>query len=463
MTSFLQFVENKKTVSPDDRVVRSAVTSFRESFPSKDCDDITIPALQNWIAHMMIAGLKPASRRKYLSILRALYKEWKGDTESAAIFDEVRKLAAQDIEEGVDRANANCDMIRRLLNITPTSSDYEIITIFLYLLFDPGIGLPELIRLKFGDDTPAILQLDEIIDSMRASKRKRYVFGLEQGKKREGRIIGDLLHQMYGVISAYGLELGQEISRDTITSIWIAAAFRIGIQPEEIRAIVRSIPKEYSFLQYILPAELETADRLRLMQKVADSIHDAASRWFVMKMRPGNTPDDIKTAISEADGKMLDDMTFYYPTQQLVIADKKGKRKKIEKPYLPSILFFKMRKDKVAPLFRNIGELAWCYRWSNTPDSPYCAISLREMKAFQKHIGSFTPDVRMEIVTLDTPLVVNQQVRIDGYGALDNQLGVIRSIHNSNGTRTYTLALSGKEFATWTVKDIEEIYLQPIS
>lgn len=69
----------------------------------------------------------------------------------------------------------------------------------------------------------------------------------------------------------------------------------------------------------------------------------------------------------------------------------------------------------------------------------------------------------MEIVTLDTPLAVNQQVRIDGYGALDNQLGVIRSIHNSNGTRTYTLALSGKEFATWTVKDIEEIYLQPIS
>ncbi len=154
MTSFLQFVENKKTVSPDDRVVRSAVTSFRESFPSKDCDDITVPALQNWIAHMMIAGLKPASRRKYLSILRALYKEWKDDTESAAIFDEVKELAAQDIEEGVDRANANCDMIRRLLNITPTSSDYEIITIFLYLLFDPGIGLPELIRLKFGDDTP---------------------------------------------------------------------------------------------------------------------------------------------------------------------------------------------------------------------------------------------------------------------------------------------------------------------
>lgn len=134
----------------------------------------------------------------------------------------------------------------------------------------------------------------------------------------------------------------------------------------------------------------------------------------------------------------------------------------MEKPYIPGILFFRMRQDKVRKLFSHIGDLAWCYKWSNTPDSAYCTIPSSEMKAFQAHVGSFTPDIKMELVTRDTALPVDSAVRINGGGVMENHVGIICSVKNNNGTRTYTLALSDREYATWTVKDIEEIYIEPI-
>lgn len=83
------------------------------------------------------------------------------------------------------------------------------------------------------------------------------------------------------------------------------------------------------------------------------------------------------------------------------------------------------------------------------------------MKEFQRHIGLFSSDIRMELVSRDISFSVNQAVKING-GIMDNRIGVIQCVKNTNGTRTYTLALSDREYATWTVEDIEEIYIEPV-
>ena len=89
-------------------------------------------------------------------------------------------------------------------------------------------------------------------------------------------------------------------------------------------------------------------------------------------------------------------------------------------------------------------------------------ISTAEMKAFQQHVGSFTSDIKMELLTRDTPLDISQTVRINGAGILQNRIGVIQSMRNANGTRTYTISLSSRDYATWTVRDIDEALLEPI-
>lgn len=463
MVPFLEFVENKIIADSNDRTMKSAVMSVIESFTSQSYDDVTDESLRGWIADMIISGLKPNSRKKYLGIISSLYREWRGDDGEMNPFASVKELAETDTESEIKRVNSNRVFLRRLLNVSRDSEDYETVNLFLYLLYNVEAGLSDVIKLTFYSDMPHVSQIDDIVEKMLVSKRKKYVFCLDQGKKREGQILRDMLHEISTVIGGYGFDFGGEFSRDSITSLWIAAALKAGVTVTEIRSIVKNIPKDYSYIQFVRPTELNRADKLRILQKVADSIHDGSPQWFVMKMRSGRTLDDIKFLLNETDENLLKEILFYYPSHKVVTVDKAGKKRWEEKPYLPGILFFKIRKDKVTELFRHIGTLAWCYKWTNTPDSPYCIIPMSEMKAFQRHVGSFTPDIQIRLVTLDAPLAVDQKVRINGGGLMENQIGIIQSVKNNNGTRTYTLALSGRDYATWTVKDVEEIYIEPIN
>lgn len=296
---------------------------------------------------------------------------------------------------------------------------------------------------------------------MRKSSRKKYVFGLEQGKKRETQISRELLHDLWSTANLLGFDFGNCFSRESISSIWIAAAMKVGIPIAEICGLVKQIPSEYSYLKAVGRASLSANRKRAVLQKVADSINDNTRQWFIMKLRSGKTPDDIKEAIAENFAEMVSDTIFYHPAHQVVRYDKKNKKIREEVPYLPGILFFKTRRDKVGTLFSRIGDLAWCYKVSNTPGSPYCTIPIGEMKKFQKYVGQFTPDIKMELVTRDDALALGTTVRINGGGMMEGRIGIIQSVKNANGTRTYTLILSDRDVAMWTVKDIDEVYIEP--
>ncbi len=455
---FTEFVENKVTADSSDRTQKSACASFLKSSVTEVAEE----SLRGWIVDMIIAGLRPATRTKYVSIIATLYKEWGGGRCDAELFDSVKELTAIDVEDLLKRGNANLNQVKCLLRVDGKSVDFEIINIFLYLLFDVNASLKDVINLKRGDSYPDISQLADIVETMSLSTRKKYLFGLGQGKKREGQIISELLHHLSGTLTTYGFDFGSEFSRDSITSIWIAAALNAGVSAYEICMTLNNLPGGYSFLEQTRRSDIQPDMQLLTMQRVADSIHCNTRRWFVMKMRFGNTADDIKAAIDSTLETELGGIAYYSPSHTVVSVDKEGRRRRVEKPYIPGILFFRMRQDKVRKLFSHIGDLAWCYKWSNTPDSAYCTIPSSEMKAFQAHVGSFTPDIKMELVTRDTALPVDSAVRINGGGVMENHVGIICSVKNNNGTRTYTLALSDREYATWTVKDIEEIYIEPI-
>ena len=462
MVSFLAFVENRVAGS-SDKSLHSALTSFLDArAQAHDTDIVSENGLKAWVAEMALSGLAAATRKKYLSAVHSIYNEWSGDADSNELFRAALEIASGMTARDADRAEANLALIPRLLNVGPAAGYYDTVNVFLYLLYDVRADIDDVIGLKFGTPMPDILQLNDIIDRMQSSRRKKYVFGLGQGKKRDGRIALDLLRDMSATLPMLGFDFAGEFSRDRVTALWITAARKAGITSSEIRATVSDIPAEYAPLRHIIPAPLTDAARLDIMRRVADTIHDGAPRWFVMRMRRTTTLDDIKRAVSDAPGHLFDNISFYYPTRAVVTLDKQGKKITEEKPYLPGILFFRLRKDRVAHLFRQIGHLAWCYRQTNTPESPYCVIPTPQMKEFQRQVGSFTSDISMQLVSLDTPLSLDSKARISGKGMLDSQVGIIRSVSNHNGTRTYTLALSGSDFATWTVADIEEVYLTPI-
>jgi hypothetical protein len=135
---------------------------------------------------------------------------------------------------------------------------------------------------------------------------------------------------------------------------------------------------------------------------------------------------------------------------------------KREMPYIPGLLFFKIGENNIAPLFREIGDLAWCYRERPSQDAPYSIIPRSEMERFQRFVGKFTDDVEISLSGKES-LGIGRRVRITG-GLMEGYEGEIYDIEeskDSTGRRMFQLNLSSDQALRWTVS-IEDIYIEPI-
>ena len=95
------------------------------------------------------------------------------------------------------------------------------------------------------------------------------------------------------------------------------------------------------------------------------------------------------------------DATFY-PMTEIARRTAKGIQHNQE-PLLPDILFFRARLTQLQPLFRRIGDLAWCYKDASRRDRGYAPIPDAQMHAFQLAIGIFTPDTDIRPLGTLTP------------------------------------------------------------
>lgn len=468
MISFLTFAETAAAESTSDSLLANTLRSYKaylSRYPS-DSADLSFESLSGWIADMMADGKAPSTYRRYAARLHTLYKEWRKGSADDPFADLAPLL---NINAPASTASVRRDLadITRLLKRNNGSLTSPSLLMLLFMLMDPAITLEETINLKYADPLPDIAQIYDIVATMksfdRSGGRARYIFRLNQGKQRPAAIATHLIAEIRSVMKGYGILLPDAFNRSYISALWIAAALKADVDPAEIRAILPEIPREYSYLRAIRPAELSDDEALRILRRVADTISDKTTRWYIMRLRNGINPDAIREAIDKNIPSLRSGIEYYYPTHTVTVYDRRRRKKHREEPYLPKLLFFRMRSDKVGRLFSKIGDKAWCYRRNADPRSPYCAISNGEMKRFQMHIGSFTPDIRMELREEDTEaLTPGSKVRINGGGRMEGHIGEITAVKNTDGTHTYTLRLSSTALATWTVADLPALYLTPL-
>ncbi len=463
MNSFIDHIQEKALENPSDTLTATAVGSFLTSLRSHAYMEVTKDSVRMWIVDMAIDGLKVSTRKKYFSRIYTIYREWKC-TAGEDPFEAAKEAADFDFQCGSKEANMNLELVDRLLYRPKGAYAKEYINLFLYLFYNPMATMSDVINMKFDDYDVDCPQIDEIIDEQKEiSHRKTNVFGLGRGRKREPQILKDTMDELKSIANMSGMKFDGAFSRNSITSLWIAAALKAGISIAYIRAVISSIPTEYSSLCLVPVVSCSEAQKRDIIRQVADSVNNKPQQWFVMKMRSGQTPDTVKDKIKVTTEGILDKMLFYYPTHKVIQQNNKGKAVKREVPFVPGVLFFKISRNLVPLLMNRIGEVAWCFKYSNTAGSKYCTISRNEMKTFQRCIGEFTPDVEMELEVRETPLEKGTIVKISGGGRMIGEEAVIKSVRNINGTRTYTLSLTNYLQAKWTVNDMEEIYIDPIS
>ncbi|MDE6741035.1 MAG: hypothetical protein K2J58_01745, partial [Muribaculaceae bacterium] len=217
----------------------------------------------------------------------------------------------------------------------------------------------------------------------------------------------------------------------------------------------------YSFLSLIPSVEVSDKRKIELMNVVAYSITNKNPGWFVLRLRSGVTPERIKERLKEKESPLQRQIQYYYPLRTV----KKIEKKKVistEVPVIPGLLFIRIPYDRVAPLIGVIGDLAWCYRSTANPTSPYSVIPQSEMKVFQRCVGAFTEDVEMDIISELPPLNVGDEVMIEDGSHLDGQMATIRKVRNVDGTLTYTLRLSETAYIKFKDVDLPASHLSKV-
>lgn len=464
--SFVEFVRQHCETQHDKDVNEYAFKSFLTFMSGWDLKDVTTESLTNWIATLFIKGNTAVTVKRYLSHLHATYVNWQqnanSDSQLKDPFNGLMALAVPENHAKQGEVQLNYNLLRKLKTADTYRGQFgKWKAIFFYLLYNPEVSIEHIVNLRFDEVPRYCPQSVEIVDSMDSSRGRKYVFALDQPNKRIPQIVREINENMGALTRMVGMKLEDGFSRDRITAIWIFAALKLGVRIDEIRAIVPVIPNEYKILEKISPAQLSELERQNIICRVANRINDITTRWYVVNMRDRITPDIVKDSIKENFPSLFGQMYFFYPTHSIYREGKNKKKVKVEIPFIPGLLFIKVKSDMVGSVMNSVRNIAWGYKQLNTPDSPYSVISQRAMTDFQKYIGMFSDDIRVEMVTNKEPLSVNDSVIIHGE-SIDGSIGEITEIKEKNGIKTYSIRLTHNQSFNWSVKIDDELRLEPL-
>ncbi len=451
---FIEYIESRDLELLPEMLALRSIPSLMRTLRLHGINEFSEKTVKIWTVDMLIEGLKGSTIKRYSGALHTLYKEWASISDSdgddnpfsISISEFDTESTGKKLKEIEDNLEAASRMTKQA--IKQESSAYSYVKSFQYLLFNPFATLKDIVNLKYSDVRPDVLHLEDIVTSMRDAPQAKYVFPLKQGKRREPAIVKDLLVELHATARRAGLKFGTSFSRDSITSLWIAAAIKEDIPYEEIRGMIENLPEAYSFLSLIEPAEVSDKRKEEILKTVAYSISNKNPGWFVLRLRSGVTPEKIKERLKEKESPLARQILYYYPTRTVKRLEKKKVVTEVS-PVIPGILFVRLPHDQVGALMGIIGDLAWCYRTSANPASPYSVIPQAEMKIFQRCVGEFTADVEMDIVSELPSLSVGDEVKIEDGSHLDGQVATIQKVRNVDGPLTHMLRLSDTALIKW--------------
>lgn len=465
--SLADFVRRNYEAPRDKDVNGYALKSFMTFMSGWDLKVVTTETLTAWIATLFVKGNTATTVKRYLSHLHATYVNWQQndnpDSQLEDPFNGLMTLAVPENQTKSDEVLSNFNLVKKLKTTDAYKEQFgKWKAIFFYLLYNPEISIEDIANLRFDEIPRYCPQSVEIFESMDNSRGRKYVFALDQPNKRITQIVREINENVEALTRMVGMKFEGGFSRECITAIWIYVALKLGMGIDEIRAIVPVIPKEYKILEKVSPAQLSERERQNIICRVANRINDITTRWYVVNMRDRITPDAVRDSIKENFPSLFSQIHFFYPTHNIYREGKNKKRVKVEIPFIPGLLFIKVKSDMVGSLMNSVRNVAWGYKQLNTPDSPYSVISQRAMTDFQKHIGMFSDDVRMEMVIQKEPLAVNDSVIVHG-DSIDGSIGEITEIKETNGVKTYSIRLTHNQSFNWSVKIDDELRLEPLS
>lgn len=427
---------------------RKALASVGQFFASHgySFSDVCEWSLRCWICQLFVEGHTVATVSYYFDTFAALYG--KAVKQQIVSPQPAFKIIKAELRETAKNKFTDCrGAIGQILRMADARKEGELgrlTDFFLCQILQGGASFEYVAGLKESDIDDLTEAAREIVSGRHISS-DGYLFDLRQGMLTGSRLSGYLVDKMPFIVQYWGLQPSVDIE-DTALNYWIQSALECGIAPEKVAGMVREIPGDCLSLKFVTPAEVPEDEARGIRDVVSSALVANPLKWFAMRLRSKVSKDDITDRISSSGslGRLVSD--FFYPYEEFV---RRVDRKLIhrQQPVLPDVLFFRARITDILPLFREIGDLAWCYRGMNNTESSYSVIPDVQMREFQARIRQFTPDFH-PVTDPGKCYSCGQMVRITS-GPRAGFVGEIVRIGSRANTARFTLKLLGMEFFNW--------------
>jgi transcription antitermination factor NusG len=312
--------------------------------------------------------------------------------------------------------------------------------ILLTCIFAGKQTLNEVGKLKKDDTENIIPELHDIFERNTASTRK-YVFNLNQSPLTDRQLTLVVEKAATAALALCGIKVRTTL-KETIANLWAFAALKSGIDAPTIVGLLGHRPANNPIFALCEIATVDTADRQKILSTVARSVLVNSKEWFVMRLRPMVKYADVAKRISEIEPALRP--TLFYPCEEI----QKRVNKKIvctRRPVIPDIVFFKARITDVLPLFRIIGDKAWCYTTEGRNSGKYAIVPKGAMETFQRAIGKFTSDYEIGAIGTITPQK-GDKIKIVGgiFSGNDGTIDKIEDGTDAQGTIYRVVIIDGQ-------------------
>lgn len=427
---------------------RKALGSLIRMFPvdTPSFDDFDTINVGDWVISMIADGVSVNTARYYLENISAIYSKavksgLAGNTDSFAIV----KSRLAEVATGLRRLEHDVNKLRGLYcqRDEIRGEKRQCFDLFMFSVFNRGMDVEQILRLTKEDTSGMCDAALNIIDGYVSSRRKS-VFprvGIEVIKDRVALAMSSL-----GLDIRSGNAVGEAAA-----GIWAQTALTLGVRPSEVKHLLRYDLPLFSITDGpVLPS---TPD---IDTMVANAITHNPVYWRVMKMRRGSTLDNIKERLA-SEGRVLPE--FFYPYEEITV--RTGKKLQYRsQPVINDIVFFKSADSDIKPMFRIIGDMAWCFRIGGAGGSAYAIVPNNDMERFQRTIGVFTSDLNLVPIG-SNEVTIGRMARIIG-GQMAGYEGRIFSLARHDGNvRVLQLKFPDSNGIEWTV-EIDERQIELI-
>lgn len=393
---------------------RKAVASLRAYLATRpDISGVPHPSdIADWHVTLSLHGQSSKTLRYYLESLSSLYNTLQADNATLPdnpfrpLLAHLKQLPAADGSLLASAADSLAKLTHASHLLKGEASIATDITLFLLTLNLPDID--SVARMQRGDIDSLPPQLQEAAHR-HTDNRRRYIFPLDQSGFTPRQLRTFIQEMVLSQLKRHGVATFGTLD-ETMAIYWALGALRSGITPTLIANLLISrlgrIPAPLSPFNAILPADpaLFTSDLPHITYYLSP-----LPRWYAMRLRPGVRYSDLEERLSPDRQPSRyripgtpSAVELFYPCDEITrrIGKKLIHR---QKPFISDILFFRIRTADIYPLFRQIGDLAWCYTTTGAPGGTYASIPAASMERFQQAIGCFTPDFEVSEIGGITP------------------------------------------------------------